>query len=205
MSRIKDQAVAISALFLSSAQVHDYAYTGSSNSMHTEMLVRSLFNNDAQDAISIYGGTAGLGPGLELAKGLLSNTQNDNRTMEVTRYSISLMQLDKQLQNNEAMGQTLIESIDRIATSISDQEYLAEQVISQLGEAYQATLSHLQPRIMVKGDETHLKVPSTSAIIRVLLLSGLRASVLWRQSGGNRFTLLLSRKKLLNEVQTLLG
>ena len=56
---------------------------------------------------------------------------------------------------------------------------------------------------MIKGEQAHLEEATTVAKIRALLLAGIRAAVLWKQSGGNRFTLLLSRKALIAEAEKL--
>ncbi len=199
-----DKTIAISALFLCSAQVYDYAHKGIANRLQTETLARSLFNNEANDVLSIYGNLADLRPALEIAADLFSSTISDHRALEITRYSISLMKIDKQLQNNPEMGEQLIAGIDAIGESIVDDNILDENIITRLGELYQSTISNLSPRIMVKGENDILQKPEISAMIRVLLLCGLRSAVLWRQSGGNRFSLLLARRKLLEECHTLL-
>jgi len=41
--------------------------------------------------------------------------------------------------------------------------------------------------------------------IRTLLLAGIRAAVLWRQMGGNRWQLLFSRKDIINDAKMLIG
>jgi high frequency lysogenization protein len=46
----------------------------------------------------------------------------------------------------------------------------------------------LSPRIMVNGDPAHLNNPENANRIRALLLAGIRAAMLWRQSGGGRLT-----------------
>jgi high frequency lysogenization protein len=53
---------------------------------------------------------------------------------------------------------------------------------------------------MVQGDPQYLQVGDNAARIRVLLLAGIRACVLWRQAGGNRWRLILNRQALLNEA-----
>ncbi len=204
MTIYTDKTIAISALFLCSAQVYDYAHKGIANKLQTEMLIRSLFNNESHGVTSIYGDLAGLRPALEISADLFSSAISDHRALEITRYSISLMKIDKQLQNNPEMGKKIIEGIETIEKSIIDDNILDEDIITRLGELYQFTISKLEPRIMVKGENDILQKPEVSAMIRVLLLSGLRAAVLWRQSGGNRFSLLLSRRKLLQECQALL-
>jgi high frequency lysogenization protein len=40
--------------------------------------------------------------------------------------------------------------------------------------------------------------------IRALLLAAIRAAVLWRQAGGRKYHFILQRKRLLQEVKTVL-
>jgi high frequency lysogenization protein len=77
-------------------------------------------------------------------------------------------------------------------------------VIAALAELYSSTISTLQPRIMVKGEQSILTGTDSRNMIRALLLGGMRAAVLWRQCGGNRVQLLFRRKALLRDCRELL-
>ena len=57
---------------------------------------------------------------------------------------------------------------------------------------------------MIKGDQTHLANPENAAKIRTLLLAGIRAALLWRQAGGNRWKLIFARGAMQKEAQGLL-
>ncbi|MDO6805406.1 DUF489 family protein, partial [Wenyingzhuangia sp. 1_MG-2023] len=65
------------------------------------------------------------------------------------------------------------------------------------------TLSNLSFRIHVTGDPMHLQNEHTANKVRALLLSGIRAAILWRQVGGRRWHLLLRRKQYLNALAQL--
>ena len=58
---------------------------------------------------------------------------------------------------------------------------------------------------MVSGEHMHLSKPENANRIRALLLAGIRAAVLWRQSGGNWFSLMLRRKSLAEETRRILA
>ena len=58
---------------------------------------------------------------------------------------------------------------------------------------------------MVHGAQIHLAKPDNANRIRALLLAGIRAARLWRQSGGSRLRLLLRRKLLLQEARRTLA
>jgi high frequency lysogenization protein len=80
-----------------------------------------------------------------------------------------------------------------------------ENVLANLGDLYHSTISTLQPRIMVNGEQEFLALPNTVNKIRALLLAGIRASMLWRQCGGARWNFLVFRKKLQDESIKLLA
>ncbi len=79
-----------------------------------------------------------------------------------------------------------------------------ENVLANLADLYHSTISTLQPRIMVVGDQQYLGAQNTVNKIRALLLAGIRGALLWRQCGGSRWKLLVFRKKLQDEARFLL-
>jgi high frequency lysogenization protein len=62
----------------------------------------------------------------------------------------------------------------------------------------------MKPRIMVSGDAVYLQNSDNVNRIRALLLSGIRAAMLWRQIGGRRRQLLFSRQKYVDNCKNLL-
>lgn len=66
-------------------------------------------------------------------------------------------------------------------------------MVARLADIYSNTISQLCSRIMIKGDQAHLSNVDNAAKIRALLLAGIRAALLWRQAGGDRWKLIFSR------------
>jgi high frequency lysogenization protein len=73
-----------------------------------------------------------------------------------------------------------------------------------LASVYTDTISTLQPRIMVKGEESVLRNVDSQNMIRALLLAGMRATVLWKQCGGSRIRLIFQRRRILETCRLLL-
>lgn len=204
MSNQKDKCIALSALFMATEQIDQIAYKGSYNQHDATTLIKSLFYNETGTAEDVYGGIESLKNGLERTVSMLSNAAA-NDSMEIMRYAISLIHLETQLAKNEKMGDQLIIEVANIErTLLKDTQVLDPDLLEQLGALYQSTISGLGPRIMIKGEQEHLEDEATVAKVRSLLLAGIRAAVLWKQSGGNRFTLLLNRKALIAEAEELL-
>ena len=74
-----------------------------------------------------------------------------------------------------------------------------------LAEVYQRNISTLSPRVMVTGEPLHLQNPDNQNRIRAVLLAGVRAAILWQQCGGNRWTLLFGRRRLVDAARSLLA
>ena len=76
-----------------------------------------------------------------------------------------------------------------------------EAVIENLNAAYQDTVSTLKFRITVTGNHgRHLQQGNNPAKVRALLLSGVRAAMLYRQLGGGRLSLLFQRNRIFKEL-----
>lgn len=205
MNKHTDKCIALAAMCMATEQIDQIAYQGRSGSGITRTLISSLFANEAQDVVSVYGSTRELATGFKRLISLLSG-QQDSSSMEIMHYIVALFGLSNTLLKNPEAGTSMIAEIERVETvsENADDGVLDQQVIRELGEIYQNRVSPLGPRIMVKGEQEHLQSDINVATIRTLLLAGIRAAVLWQQSGGNRFTLMFSRKALITEADTLL-
>ncbi len=200
----ENRAIALAGIFQACKLVNDLAYQGEADEEEMQPLIHSIFDNDAQTIEDTYGGLAGLEQGLSLVIGLLNNPGKGNTTLTITRYSVSLIHLERQLRKTPKTGAKMIEDIDSAKRQIKFFGGMFNPaVVGQLGEIYRQYISPLTPRIIVKGEQSHLENPDTAARIRALLLAGIRSAVLWRQAGGNRFTLILNRAKLVKAAREL--
>ncbi|MFT4730391.1 MAG: high frequency lysogenization protein [Granulosicoccus sp.] len=77
-------------------------------------------------------------------------------------------------------------------------------MISNLANLYRSSISQVSPRIMVSGDPDYLNDNNIASTIRASLLGGLRSVVLWRQCGGSRPKLILSRSQYLKHAESYL-
>ena len=194
-----DRALALAGVFQAAALVDETARTGSCDPQAREGSMHSLFQFDAPDTLSVFGDLAGIRIGLRsLAQQLESGA--DNATL---RYAMALMTLSRRASE----PRLLKEISDGLATAdrLQAERGLADpSVIDTIGATYLATVSKLQPRVIVSGEPSHLRQPATAALIRSLLMAGVRAGILWRQSGGSRRYLLFSRQRLVHEARKLL-
>jgi high frequency lysogenization protein len=140
------------------------------------------------------------------ARQLIGQLTGDvKRNSELTRYAIQLLQLERKLSRNPAMLKRISEGIALARSRLEHFPMLHPNILAQLAELYSNTVSRLQPRIIVHGEPLHLQNPENVNRIRSLLLAGIRAAILWRQTGGSRWHLLFSRGRLLAEARALVG
>ena len=145
----------------------------------------------------------GIRTGLESLQGALSR-RNGEHTVEQTRYVVTLIHLEGRLNRNRSNQAALLKGIESATAQLEHFGPAHPNVIGNLAEIYRTAVSTLGPRVMVKGEQAILSNPDNAARIRAMLLAGIRAAVLWRQAGGNRWRLLLERKSLLRVVNGML-
>jgi high frequency lysogenization protein len=199
----RDRCIALAGLFQCVRLVQQTARGERRDAAATVACLGSVFNTDPETALGVYGDVAALRIGLET---LLAQLGSDSaqRDMELTGYAITLLHLERKLSKQPEMLRGLGDGIGRLAAQTEHFEPSDPAVITALAELYSDTISTLQPRVMVKGEQSILTGTDSRNMIRALLLGGMRAAVLWRQCGGNRVQLILGRKALLRDCRKLL-
>jgi len=89
--------------------------------------------------------------------------------------------------------------------SLDDPDLANPDLIHQLSGLYKETLSTLPFRIQVTGEANFLKNEELADKIRAVLLTGIRSAVLWYQSEGRRWHLLIGRKKIERNLLLLMN
>ncbi len=163
--------------------------------------LQSILQLDADSVAAVYSGTGSIRKGLEVLKSQLTVT-DPHRDLDLSRYSASLIQLSDNLMSDESAATQLTSSIAKSAEL--DFQILDPTMIASLANVYRNCVSHLSPRIMVSGQPEYLNNELVAAKIRASLLAGIRSVVLWRQCGGTKPGLLLSRKHYLYNAGDLL-
>ncbi len=200
---LSDRVLALAGLFQAAQQVQQVARHGKADSAELETAMYSLFQTDPPNVAATYGGMAALRGGLYLIQTQLNGNARQ-RDMDITRYVISLMHLERRLSRHADMLATLSDGIARARRQSEHFSITHDNVIANLADLYAKTLSTLTPRIMVSGEPQFLAVPSNANTIRALLLAGIRSAVLWRQCGGSRWQILFQRRALIAEAKRLL-
>ncbi len=196
-----DRTVALGGVFQAARLARDIARNGVCDAAAFEASRESLFDFTPASVIDVFCGTQGIALGLQsLSKQLAHPEQRD---LEVSRYVIALLHLTDRLMRSGPAMQTLHDDLTALGRR-RDHIELAESVQhEQLAQIYQDRISVLGPRIIIRGEPLHLQNPENTARIRVALLAGIRAAVLWRQAGGKKWQMLLRRRTIIATAREL--
>ena len=161
-----------------------------------EATLNSLYILDCDDISEIYGNDMqNLRTGL---KTLTYAFNRDNDYLTVLKYTLTLLTLERKLNKTpDYLNKIQKGIIDSKHFILPDDSYPAP-VISKLANTYSATISLLQPRIILNGKPEYLKQSAITEKIRATLLAGIRSAVLWTQMGGTQWQLLCKRKMLVD-------
>lgn len=198
----RDRLLALAGIYQAALCVRQIARQGSVDADLMEPCLYSLFQTNADSVAEVFGGEAKVAPGVRTL--LTQLTGKEPRDLELTRYLVSLIKLERVLTGRPVMVRNIADGIAQTSAKLEEHHLLDPQVLAALGELYAGTVSLLGPRIMVQGEPVYLKNPDNQARIRALLLAGIRAAWLWRQVGGSRWQILIKRRRLLDEARNYL-
>jgi high frequency lysogenization protein len=196
------QAIALAGIAQATALVDQLATTGEVDTPALTTSIGSLLKLESTSVLDIFGELSGLEVGLKQLQQQITGYSIGNR--QQARYSTSLVFLEGQLAKHPKVLQTISQGIERVQLQAESLELIHENILANLSDIYSQTLSHIQPRIQIKGQENFLQHRAIVNKIRALLLAGIRSAVLWRQCGGARWKFLFYRTKLQDEVRFLL-
>lgn len=205
----ENRTIALAAVFQCAEGVSKIANTGHFDSTPFESCIQSIVTENTDTILDIYGGLPNLEIGLKTLMFQLGNNpmtaDGKSKNIDLTRYAINLLHLEKKLDEKPDSFAELLRGIEDIQRQLQHFDITHETIIHRLAEIYSTTISQLGPRIMVKGDQNQLGNKNHAAKIRALLLAGIRASLLWRQAGGNRWKLMFERGKMQRQAEAFLN
>lgn len=199
----EDQTIALAGVFQAAALVEQLAKTGYIPQEPLRCSVESLFQQNPANIAEVYGGADQLELGFKVLSDLLHHHRNRDYP-ECLRYVLGILHLQKKLKARGDMMNIVGSRIKQAVNQASHFTSTHDNVIANLASIYTDTISTFRFRIQVVGDFNYLQQQRTANQIRALLFAGIRSATLWRQLGGNRFQLLISRKRLSAEADRLL-
>jgi high frequency lysogenization protein len=198
-----DQTLALAGIYQAASLVKQIANTGKANNAQLECSLETLFRFDANTVEEVYGNVGGVRHGIEILQQHL--VDRSTRDIEITKYVISLLMLERKLSKTPAMLDAIEKKLKAIEQQFDFFSLAHENTIAKIGQLYKDTISTLGPKIIVSGEQPFLSNEHNASKVRALLLAGIRSAVLWRQCGGSRWQFLFGRNSYLHECEKILA
>ena len=200
MAQVEDRILALAGVFQAARLVQQLSREGRADSVPFSASVHSVLRIDADSTADVYGGASGVTFGLRLLRDKLGGDATPY-DLEMAKYVIAMLQLATALRRRPEVAEAIQSGIRTVKSQMDFFEPSADDSVhprlpEKLAELYTRTLSTLNPRIMVTGEQGFLAQPHVAANVRAALFAGIRSAVLWHQLGGSRWHLLLSRRRL---------
>ena len=198
-----DRLIALAGIYQAVNCVMRVARSGSADTDTMEPCIYSLLQVNADDVGAVFGEPGRVANG---ARQIIAQlTGKPERNLELTRYVVLLMKLERALAARPDLIARIGEGIEAAQAKQEHFALLHPNMLAHLAAIYTDTLSTLEPRIIVRGDPLHLQNPDNQNRVRALLLAGIRSAMLWRQVGGTRWQLLLKNKQILADARRYLN
>ncbi len=197
-----DRTLAFAGLCQAVKLVQQVARRGSGDGDAITTCLNTILMTDPKDTLTVFGSEAQLTLGLET---LIREVESSNVDKDITRYVVSVLAIERKL---SARADSLSQLKDRIEILQHQQAHFSldsDTMMSHLANVYVDIISPLGPRIQINGAPEQLKHNYVQDRVRALLLSAIRCAVLWRQVGGKRRQLLLSRNTLAEQAKLILA
>ncbi|WNC70286.1 high frequency lysogenization protein HflD [Thalassotalea nanhaiensis] len=168
------------------------------------VMMSSIVNTNPANCLGVYDDKLeNVSDGLMMIIAQLGD-KNPKKDPEITRYIVSLLNLERRLQNKPKVMAELGSRIEQCSRQLDHFDLDSEHMRNSFASIYTDVISPLGAKIQIAGDPNILKQVGNQHRIRALLLAGIRATVLWRQMGGKRRTILFRRGNFVATAQQLL-
>ena len=198
----EQQTLALAGVAQAARIVDLAAKTGSWPTPFVEASVHSLFCFDPDEVEEVFGTIQGVRLGLEQLSTCLRLSQ-DPAAADTLRYMLAILQLEKRFARRDDLLSIVHSRLKHTAYKAENFSSNINSLSSNISSIYQDTLSGLTYRIKVTGSAQHLNNPRVADLVRTVLLCGVRAAFLWRQLGGSRLKLMLSRGSIASTAARL--
>ncbi|MFP9133326.1 high frequency lysogenization protein HflD [Shewanella algae] len=197
--QLHDRTMAFAGILQAIAQVQYIARHGESDPQQLAAALDGIMVTDPENIDEIYPDKVVLANGYKwIINQLGDSAQKD---VEITRYLVGILALERKLSRNQAALGMLSERINQVHRQLSHFAITDEQVIANLASIYSDIISNLGPKIQISGTPNILQRPLVQHKIRALLLAAMRSAVLWRQLGGKRRHLVFARKAIVDTAK----
>lgn len=201
-----DITLALAGICQAAHLAQQLAHQGQCDAQSLKTSLSSLLDLNPSSTLAVYGNDEShLRFGLETLLSVLNNPSRQGAGAELTRYTLSLMVLERKLNASKTALNTLAQRIGQLDRQLTHYDIESETLIAAMAGIYVDIISPLGPRIQVTGSPAVLQNSQVQSKIRASLLAGIRSAVLWQQVGGGRLQLMFFRNRLTREAKRILA
>lgn len=201
-----DITLALAGICQSAHLVQQLAHQGHCQAEDLQVSLKSLLDLNPSSTLAVFGGDeANLRFGLETLLAVLNTGSRQGAGAELTRYTLSMMVLERKLSANSTALDELAQRISQLDRQLAHYDLNSDTLLGAMAAIYVDVISPLGPRIQVTGSPAVLQNSQVQSKVRATLLAGIRSAVLWHQVGGGRLQLMFSRNRLVNEAKQILS
>jgi len=194
LSRVENRVLALAGIAQCSKLVQDIARRGrASEDAKRETLARIIVFDESDPEIALGGIESNA---LGLADLMVKRA--DPFLMERVRTITAIVNLERFLCKQPQVIRTLRSRLETFAEWLGSSDIDSPTSVDELAAIYTETLSHLGPRIMIKGEQSYLEDQRNVNEIRALLLAGVRCAYVFSELGGKKWHLFLNRKSTVS-------
>ena len=190
---LKNETISLGAIYQACNEIKKIAWQGEINNNVIEPLINSVYQTTSEQIEDVFISIKRLNSGLDFLRRQLVGDAF-SRDGEVSRYFEAISILVKNMNKNDEVLNKLRMELTKQSMPITEDNL--DQHALFLSELYLNTISTVEPRIIVNGDNKYLTDKKNAAMIRSLLLCAIRSYILWQQSGGSKFRVFLFKKKI---------
>ena len=197
---LKNETISLGAIYQACNEIKKIAWQGEININTIEPLINSVYQITSENIDDIYINIKRLNTGLDFLRRQLVGDAF-SRDAEVTRYFEAIGILIKNMNKKEDIFNKLRQQLTQQTMAVEKGNLDVHALF--LSNLYLNTVSTVEPRIIVNGDNKYLTVKKNAAMIRSLLLCAIRSYILWQQSGGSKLRMFIFKKKIAKLAVTL--
>lgn len=190
---LKNETISLGAIYQACNEIKKIAWQGEINNNIIEPLINSVYQTTSEEIEDVFISIKRLNSGLDFLRRQLVGDAF-SKDGEVSRYFEAIGILVKNMNKKDDVLNKLRTELTKQSMPINEDNL--DQHALFLSELYLSTISTVEPRIIVNGDNKYLTDKKNAAMIRSLLLCAIRSYILWQQSGGSKFRIFIFKKKI---------
>ena len=190
---LRNETISLGAIYQACNEIKKIAWQGEINNTIIEPLINSVYQTTSEEIEDVFISIKRLNSGLDFLRRQLVGDAF-SKDGEVSRYFEAIGILVKNMNKKDEVLNKLRTELTKQSMPINEDNL--DQHALFLSELYLNTISKVEPRIIVNGDNKYLTDKNNAAMIRSLLLCAIRSYILWQQSGGSKFRIFIFKKKI---------